>query len=71
MECMNPDPGSEIYQRLMKWRLSQNIAASDRKQARCASLQVIDETIVFLARQYGRTVPAGLLPEFARKKAAR
>jgi hypothetical protein len=54
----------------MKWRASQIIASSDRKPARGSSLAVVDETIVFLAQQFGRKITPELTRKITHKKAA-
>jgi hypothetical protein len=63
MDNKNPDPEGEIYRRLMKWTSEQEIARASQLPGRHTSVSCIDETIEFLAREFGRKIPSEEPPD--------
>jgi hypothetical protein len=61
MDFMDPDPDGEIYRRLMKWTSEQEIARAGQLSGRNASIAHINETIEYLAQEFGRKIPPELL----------
>jgi hypothetical protein len=61
MDNENPDPDGEIYRRLMKWTTEQEIARAGQLPGRRTTMTYINETIEFLAKEFGRKVPPELL----------